>query len=243
MPPEEHRQDQYTDLLKLTDSQFQALFAASTSDGDSAGGRAAPGNARDHGRMRFTFGRSIPMTLQEPNGAVRNVRAYPIDISTTGMALFVGMFVHLKTRVCATLTFNDGERLIVNGTCANCRMIAGRAHRIGIQFVKPFDLSLLLSPDLTASLAKEPGDAPVASSPVSDPMGGAPIPISGAISDHPGGLLPSQNPSSAGGERGLAQKTQPDPKALNAAALTRVKQATKELVEHVAELATLIERV
>lgn len=240
MQPEEHKQGDYADLLKLSDNQFHALVAVSMSSGDDGGTPAASSgaNKRESGRLRFTFGKSIPITLQESNGALRNVRAYPIDISQSGMALFVGMFVHAKTKVCATLTFNDGERLIINGTCVNCRMVSGRAHRIGVQFVKAFDMTLLLSPDQTATLAPPKDDALSAQKPLPESNLGNPIPISSVMPTD--AAASSATPPVAGGAAPPSPPAPGEPSGLSEAELGSIKQATQELLGYVTGFAERI---
>lgn len=134
------RWDAYLDVLKLTEDQLNELMRQRAGTGKKDPGESS----REHCRVRMRGALWFPAEIREPAGGTsQRIKVYPVDISAGGMCFLAGRFVHEKTECDLIIHFPDGESLTLTGKTVRCKHMQGRAHEVGVNFDKPFEMSLL----------------------------------------------------------------------------------------------------
>ena len=88
---------------------------------------------RAHERRQITAPAEI--TIQEPEGSSRTIKAKIGDISAGGFSFNAGSFVHPGTLLTAVLPLPTGP-LTLSGIARSCRHVEGSIHRIGVEIIK-----------------------------------------------------------------------------------------------------------
>lgn len=136
------RWDNYIDTLRLNESQLTELLAVRKKA--VVPGRDKPGTeARAYKRVRVHGCLWVPAEITEPSGSSRLMKVYPIDISSTGMCLLIGLYVHRGSKCVITFNLPDGELIPVEGKVIRSGLLQGRAHEMAISLEEPFDMSML----------------------------------------------------------------------------------------------------
>ncbi len=152
------RWESYSDSLKLTEHELQALLEA-RAKASGTRGLASDSKAfeelRAARRIRVTGGMWIPAELREPNAGVVRLRVYPVNLSMKGACVIADRFVHTGVVCVITLQVAEGEAVAVQGKIVRCEMLQGRAHELGIEFDAGFDLGLILSDISSSAIAVE----------------------------------------------------------------------------------------
>lgn len=150
------RWESFGDSLKLTEVELQSLLQIrQKTQGRRGDARSGPGleNTRACRRVCVTGASWVPAEFREAGGGTWRVRAYPVDLSASGMCLLTDRFVHKGTACALTLSLRDGELISLNAKVVRCELLQGRAHEVGLEFHEPMDLGLVTGPIESSALS------------------------------------------------------------------------------------------
>ncbi len=96
-------------------------------------GVGSRGSKRESRRWRAQH-QKIVVTLQDENGPRRSFVMVPRNISTGGMGLLHGAYVHVGCPCAVALRDTRGRGVQVKGTIIRCKHLRGSIHDIGVRF-------------------------------------------------------------------------------------------------------------
>lgn len=129
------------DLLKLKDNASRQALIKYLEELQ----RADPGvERRRDARVHLETIENATLLIKSRDSSQRFV-AMMYDLSTKGVGVIHGGFLHLGTLVTVTATAYDGQQLSLSGTVAHCSHIKARAHLIGIKLEQAIDVDAFLS--------------------------------------------------------------------------------------------------
>ncbi len=176
------------DLLKLKDNASRQALIKYLEELQ----RADPGaERRRDNRVHLETIENVTLLIKTRDASQRFV-AMMYDLSTKGVGVIHGGFLHLGTPVTVTATSYDGQQLSLCGTIAHCSHIKARAHLIGIKLEQAIDVDAFLS----ALIAAAPTTSPVKSPGTPVPSVAVPISANQPIPTH-ADATPPANPQAA----------------------------------------------
>ena len=153
------RGEEFKRRLQLNWDEQQALITQLREDPNLSGGRS----------VRYDFGqRDIPFTVVHPDGFVSSFLVYGRNLSSDGMSLLHGGYVHPGTMCRVILPHVSGAGKVVEGTVRHCRLVRDACHELGLQFddtIDPREIIGVRVDDQTNGL----------------PQGAGPLPLSGEV--------------------------------------------------------------
>lgn len=124
-------QQQYIDALKISDQDHQAIV------NELDRGAAAPGRElRRSKRIPFKAVTGLILQVTHPGGTTVRFLVKPRNISSTGLSVMHGGFIHPGTKCSVPLKDLKGKATKVDGKVVSCRLIRGRIHELGVKFDK-----------------------------------------------------------------------------------------------------------
>jgi len=92
-------------------------------------------------RLRLPFqGGDLDVEVQHPNGTLALLLMRPRNLSTHGISLLAGTYLHVDTRCEITMLTLDGERLRVTGKVSFCHHFSGKLHEVRMLFEHPIEI-------------------------------------------------------------------------------------------------------
>lgn len=128
----------YIRTIGLSDHQREELLNRLDRRAQDEGKTAAARNRRLHQRWVFRQA-DIPMIVAHPGGGVSRLLVCGRNISTGGLAFMHGGYLHKGSRCRLALRQTDGDLRPMSAHVANCRLIEGALHEIGIAFDERID--------------------------------------------------------------------------------------------------------
>lgn len=118
---------------ELTDLLAELERDAAAGPGVVTATGAAKGSKRDTRRWRAQMQKSV-VTVQEDNGPRRSFVMVPRNISTGGMGLLHGGFLHPGCGCSVALRDTRGRGVQVRGRIVRCRHVRGTVHDVAVKF-------------------------------------------------------------------------------------------------------------
>lgn len=104
---------------------------------------ASSGHARRRRHKRIAYPSVAPVLVevQRPGEDVTSYLAAPRDISSSGMSLLIGMFLHPGAPCAVTLKTLHGEPIRIGSVIRRCRFVALKLHELGVRFNNELDIN------------------------------------------------------------------------------------------------------
>lgn len=134
--PNLHRQ-----LAPLSEAELHTILT-NLDEAVRPSGKAAK---RGRERTQFRVG-EVAITVHQTGGGKGLFRAYSRDLSSSGMGLLFGGFLHQKTLVDVQLVTTMGETRTIRGKVTWCQHVTGKLHGIGIEFLTPIEPRTFIDP-------------------------------------------------------------------------------------------------
>jgi CheY-like chemotaxis protein len=131
----------YRQLAPLSEAELHTILT-NLDEAVRPGGQAAK---RGRERTQFRVG-EVAITVHQPAGGKGFFRAYTRDLSSSGMGLLFGGFLHQKTLVDVQLVTTMGDIRTIRGKVTWCQHVAGKLHGIGIEFQTPIEPRTFIDP-------------------------------------------------------------------------------------------------
>jgi len=121
------------DVLRLSGELERELMEAR-----SARLRTRRGSGRVH--TRHVFPPNSRVVIADYGATIsEGYLAVPFDISSSGMGLLHGRYIHPGSRCRVMLRRRDGEACALVARVVRCSLLRGRAHEVGLLFEEPVD--------------------------------------------------------------------------------------------------------
>lgn len=129
----------YIDVLRLTTQQLEMLQEMLN---QAEGERPSESKRKIDRYPASCFGPAL-LELKHPSGGEARFIIYPLDISTGGIAILHGSFIHPKSKVRIRLALPGGDKLPIEGLVSHCHYLRGKAHVVGVGFTRPIPEDML----------------------------------------------------------------------------------------------------
>lgn len=129
----------YIDVLRLTTQQLEMLQEMLN---QAEGDKPSESKRKIDRYPASCFGPAL-LELKHPSGGEARFIIYPLDISTGGMAILHGSFIHPKSKVRIRLSLPGGDKLPIEGLVTHCHYLRGKAHVVGVGFTRPIPEDML----------------------------------------------------------------------------------------------------
>lgn len=141
------------DTLRCTEAMLRAVIDELDRQ-ESLDVRPPSGKAwtRRHKRIRYPSVAPMLLDVQRSGEGIVSYLVAPRDLSSSGMSLLTGMFIHPGTPCVVTLRSLNSEQLRIKAVIKRCRFVTLRLHELGIRFDSEVDL---------ARFVVKPGDGDV----------------------------------------------------------------------------------
>jgi hypothetical protein len=101
-----------------------------------------PGQTRRrHRRIAYPSAAPVPLEVQRHGEGFAPFLAAPRDISSSGVSLLIGMFMHPGADCAVTLKTLEGEPVRLGAVIRRCRFVSLKLHELGVRFNKEIDLT------------------------------------------------------------------------------------------------------
>lgn len=100
---------------------------------------------RKHRRVPYPTVTPVILDVQRPGEGITSFLVAPRNISSSGMSLLTGMFMHPGASCAVTLIGLDGTRIRIGAVIKRCRFVALRLHELGIRFNTDVDLTWFMA--------------------------------------------------------------------------------------------------
>lgn len=164
--PQDTQAAQLVDTLRLSDHQLSTVIDQLV----LRQSQQAPRSTESRAAVRVFFDSSKPVTLstEQMGGHTIHYKVRVWNISSTGIAVLHGTFMHKNTKCMVHLPDQSGKIAELQAYVMRCRLVAGHIHEIGMRFLKPLELRIF-TPEIqnvssTGEIGpnwKEPAYAPV----------------------------------------------------------------------------------
>ena len=128
---------EYRKYVRMTDRDlgelYQQLERAGITEPDTH-------EQRDGARWPYQQ-KEITILVEQPGGGITGFIGVARNISTGGISVFHGGFVHEGSICHVVLKGLDGSEALVDGAVVSCRHLQRTVHEIGIAFESPINLS------------------------------------------------------------------------------------------------------
>lgn len=122
------------DTIRLNQREIESLLNVTERPTSST-----PGSLRRRMRRWSLNGRRVVLTLAiEPSG-YRNFISSARNLSSSGISVIHGGFVHTGTRCMISLRATDGGVVTANASIVRCRHMQKHLHDLGVRFDQPID--------------------------------------------------------------------------------------------------------
>jgi hypothetical protein len=95
---------------------------------------------RRHRRIHYPSPAPVLLEVQRHGEGITSYLAAPRDISSSGISLLMGMFLHPGAPCAITLRTLDGRTVRVGSVIRRCRFVALKLHELGVRFNQEIDL-------------------------------------------------------------------------------------------------------
>ena len=123
-----------TRTLRIPPRELEALL---DSVDQSSTGR--PGSSKRRSRRWSLRSAGIVLTLQAQAGGHTHFLVAPRNLSSTGIGVVHGGFIHLNTRCVVSLRTKSGATRSIQGKIVKCRLMRGSLHDLGVEFLEPIN--------------------------------------------------------------------------------------------------------
>ncbi len=130
---------EYIDVLRLTTQHLEMLQEMLN---QAEGERPSVSKRKIDRYPASCFGPAL-LELKHPSGGEARFIIYPLDISTGGIAILHGSFIHPKSKVRIRLALPGGDKLPIEGLVTHCHYLRGKAHVVGVGFTRPIPEDML----------------------------------------------------------------------------------------------------
>lgn len=134
--------DEFTNHLHLNSAERSRLLCRLDQ-------RSEVGNRAEHRRhARYEYrAADIAMIVQHPGGGSGRFLVCTRNISSSGLSVIHGGYLHPGTECRLLLTCADGSPMALSGEVVHCRHIGGHHHELGIRFLNEVDPHDILTPE------------------------------------------------------------------------------------------------
>lgn len=116
-------------LLSLSNRQCEHL----TRQLDTKAAELGIPLSREHERFAYRI-TDIPVHIEHPDGGTSGLLTFGRNLSSGGIAVLHGGYLHLGSRCTVILRTLAGDPTSIAGIVRHCRHIQGMSHEVGIQF-------------------------------------------------------------------------------------------------------------
>ncbi|GEM_PF-1543800 len=148
MPPKVPKES-FIDALRLSERERSELIARL----DAKNALFSGDNRRTSSRFRYHLTDGLIVEITHPGGTITKYLVRPRDLSTRGLSFLHGAFLYPNSPCRLILQTVNGEPATLVGRVMRCQHVSGRAHDIGIQFVKPIRLEDYMAMDTSTAAA------------------------------------------------------------------------------------------
>ncbi len=134
--------DAFTNHLHLNSAERSRLLCRL--DQRSEVGKRA--EHRRHARYEYRAA-DIAMIVQHPGGGSGRFLVCTRNISSSGLSVIHGGYLHPGTECRLLLTCADGSPMALSGEVVHCRHVGGHHHELGIRFLNEVDPYEILTPE------------------------------------------------------------------------------------------------
>ena len=141
---------EFFDLVRLPPEAREILLASLETDSSDAATR--------HGRRstRHPFrGEMMPFVVMQPGGSVGAYLVLTRNLSSGGLAMIHGGYLHPGTKCRMMLATVHGQNVVIGGRVRRCRHIKGNLHEIGVEFNAPVIPEEFVPPELLSASVEE----------------------------------------------------------------------------------------
>ena len=133
---------EFTNYLHLNSDEQSRLLCRL--DERSVAGKSA--EHRRHTRYEYRAA-DIAMIVQHPGGGTGRFLVCTRNISSSGLSVIHGGYLHPGTECRLLLARADGSPMAISGEVMHCRHIGGHHHELGIRFLNEVDPYEILTPE------------------------------------------------------------------------------------------------
>ena len=151
-----------TNLLKLSPGALNALMDELDRMSEAGVVSARPGK-RQFARFQLRPARPARLDLEIPGSPLASYMVYARNVSSRGMSIIHGVYVHAGTRCVLRIRDGSGVQHELSGEVKRCSHVQGRAHELGLRFDQPVSPRMFLE--------ERPADPASPARPQFDPKG------------------------------------------------------------------------
>lgn len=100
--------------------------------------------SRKHDRFAYRIA-DIPIHIEHPEGGASSFLAFGRNLSTGGISVLHGGFLHVGSRCTVILITHAGKMFSIAGVVQHCRHLQGMSHEVGIQFDAEIRIDLFIA--------------------------------------------------------------------------------------------------
>jgi CheY-like chemotaxis protein/HPt (histidine-containing phosphotransfer) domain-containing protein len=124
------------DALRLSQQDQELILREMNAAPAATGGR----EKRKSRRLPYKGVTGLIMRVTHPGGTTVRFLVKPRNISTHGLSVLHGGFIHPETRCAIPLRDLMGNAVRMDGRVVSCRLVRGRVHEVGVQFDRAIPL-------------------------------------------------------------------------------------------------------
>ncbi len=145
----------YRRRLRLDERRYEDLLR--DLDDACASARPRPDGRRTQ-RLAFQIA-DVGLSIEHAHGNAAHFLVYGRNISSRGISVLHGGYLHVGTTCHVSLERLCGDRMSVAGEVRYCRLVTGACHEIGIRFAREIDPGMLVGVG-DAAAGRTPASAP-----------------------------------------------------------------------------------
>lgn len=130
------------DTLRCTEAMLRAVIneldKQELLEAETPGGKS---KRRKHKRIALPNVTPVLLNVQRPGEGATSFLVAPRNMSSSGMSLLTGIFMHPGANCAVTLQSLNGEQIRIGAVIKRCRFVALRLHELGIRFNTDVDLA------------------------------------------------------------------------------------------------------
>ena len=153
----------FQNLVRLDESQRAMLFDRLNAVSEAESSRISAQGKDLRSGVRYHYQReALPIAVEHPGGGFATLMVCARNISSGGIGLIHGGFLHPNTRCKIILEQIDGSRIAVDGLVRSSRHLQGSIHEINVEFTRRIDIAQFITPDERRRTPQaEKGDTPM----------------------------------------------------------------------------------
>lgn len=134
--------DEFQDGVRLSPNQRGMILRKL----DEAAAPGGGGRKRTSPRLTYEV-HDIGIVVEHPGGGEGRFLVSTRNLSSGGISFLHGSFLHTGAEVRISLPRLDGQKIMVLGKIATCRLVGGHVHEIGVAFHEKIDPAAFVDPE------------------------------------------------------------------------------------------------